>query len=240
MSKNLLLFFLMGLSSMTHGLDVNTDKCEFFYQGELVDDSNVAELLNAIKDGEAVKVCTGGNGNRVFYVASSVSQKGDVSFFYLTRVFRTTVNDGYRWDFIPPENKLDLAAREVYMRSGSKGFKQDDSGFVQAKGVSVGLFSMFINAWAQVCSSEDLFSDATNSMPMLRKLSSDVKLLKNALFNDGDNDVKPKILRVEYVPGADFESPHYVLSVAHGSHTWDVEFDFFSDAISFESIDLRH
>jgi hypothetical protein len=237
MIKYFFFIVLMMSSTSCYGLDASSDRCEFFFLGEATSDADVPELLKAVKPDEAVKLCIGGNGNKAYYVASAVSKNGEVSYFYLSRVFKILVADGHRWDFLPPEDLLHLAVREVYMQNViEKDVKQDDSGFVQVQGMSVGLFRALSKAWNDMLSSEQLFKEASSGLSMAANLASDITLLKQALYdNDKDKDA-PSILTAGFVEGSDSSFPHYTFSVLNGEEMWSIEFDFIGCDIRFEGI----
>lgn len=239
MTKYLLLVLLMMSSAMAYSLDISTDRCEFYFHGGSSElSSDVDDLLKVVKSGEAVKVCTGNNENKTYYVASAVSEQNGVSYFYLTRVFKVSVSNGYRWEFIPPKDSLLLTAREVYMQSLVGGdIHQDHSGFVQVKGVSVGLFSVLNKAWNSILSSEELFGEASSNLSMFSKLSLDIKALKRALYDDDRKNV-PKLLTVSFIEGSDSSFPHYTFSVVDKTRMWNIGFDFNGNTIRFESVVL--
>ena len=235
MAKYLLCALLMLGSAMSYGLDQSSDSCEFYFFGDQGSDTDALALLAVAKPGEAVKVCTGSNGNKVYYVASAVSQKGGVTYFCTNRVFKGSSSDEPRWELVPPDNLLHLEIREAYMQVGTGILKQDHVGFIRVKGMSAGLFGALSNLWGSVRSSEKYFDEAVNSLSMLSKLSSDTRALRRALYRDRD---APAILTASYVEGNNSRPPHYTFSVVDRSHMWNIEFDFVGAAISFENIIL--
>lgn len=246
MARFLLFVLLIVGSSISFSLDVfslslNTNRCEFYFPGSSSVDSDVTDLLKIVKSGSAVKLCADIYGNKSYYIATRISKKNEIHYFYLRRVFKIPVSNSYRWEYSPPKDSLQFAARKVYMqRAVDGGVRQDDSGFVQVQEMSIALFDVLDKSWKGILSSEKNFNEACGGFLSILSISSiissDIKSLKRALYIDDHQDV-PKLLSVEFVEGDVSSSPHYTLSLANKLHEWHVEFDFNGDSIRIESID---
>jgi hypothetical protein len=211
----------------------NLARCEFHFHGGPSDDNDVTDLLKRVEAGGAVKVCAG-KGNKIYYVATPVSKKNDVYYFYLTSVFKTPVSDTYRWEYIPPKDLLEKAVREVYMQvAANDSMRQDSGGFAQVQGVSTALFYVLNKAWVGILPSEKQFNEICCSLPILS--DADTIELKKALYDGNPKDI-PELWRVDFIQGNDGGSPHYTFSVANKSHRWNIDFDFNDDSIRIEHI----
>jgi hypothetical protein len=224
-------------SSDGYSLSLIPYRCEFYFHGNSTNDSDAVDLLKIVESAGAVKVCTNINGDRVYYVATPVSKKNEVHYFYMRGVFKTPVSEGYRWEYNPPRYSLPLAIRVVYMQSAvNAGVRQDDPGFVSTHGLSTALFKVVSRVWKGILASEKQLDEACCSFSMLSALSYfDIRGLKRALYSSEQQDGL-KLLSVDFVEGGDSSGPYYRFSAGNTSRMWRIDFDFNGESIRIERI----
>jgi hypothetical protein len=212
-------------------------RCEFHFHADLTGHPGLENLLAVVKSGGAIKVCSSSTEDKVYYLASPVSEKNRVHYFSLRQIFKTPVADGFRWEYSPPKNSLQLASHEVYMQGEASGTpRQDDSGFIVAQGVTAGVFRIINDSWKGIVSSEKQFNGSCCllSMPLLLSYY-DIRQLKSALYGDGHKDV-PRLLGVEFVEAGAY-APRYILSVGNKTRIWRIGFDLSGESIRIDRVD---
>lgn len=226
----------MIVSTNSYGSDRSSQTCEFYFHSAESNADEVTDLLKKLGAGAAVKVCTGSNGRKGYFAATPIAEKPGVSYYYLSRVFKVSVAEGYRWDLIPPKPDLGSSYRGVFMqRTVDSSVRQDDAGFIQVSGISTGLFGIISREWENIASSKNSFDKASSNLPMFVKSSSEVKTLKNA-FYDVEHTKRAKLDSISFDIGNDSGFPHYSFMVSDEIRVWIIEFDIAGERIIFENI----
>jgi len=236
---NRMLFFIllaMNIFSSESIADVTSDKCSFYFQSDIAvaNGNEVSKLISKLPAGNAVKICTGANGAKSYYIASEVLKKKGVCYFNLTRVFKDD-SGNENWSFAPQENMQHLVLRDVYMQVSS-GIcpKQDHADYIQTSGISIGTFSLFNKSWSDAVSSKKLFKNLFEGF-FGSEMSNSLVLLESSLFSIGSQDNKPRVLKMDFVLR---DVPGYLLTLANATHTWIIDFDIQGANVSIEGISL--
>lgn len=239
MAKHFFFILVMLVSSTAaFGLSPRMDHCEFVFKGEATDDSDILELLALVQSGGAVNFCTGVNGGRGYSLASAVSQKDDVSYFYKTRVFRKEVDEGHSWEFTPPLGSVQMGGRIAYVRSGVDDVRQDAEGFVSVFGMPIDEFRALRKAWREIGTAKWLFWKAASNMSLINMFFSfsDTWSLRKALYDDGKGS--PSIGAVNCFKRQGSVSRRCALTLEDIPSMWSIEFVMIDDTIGFESVYL--
>lgn len=234
--QTIFIFLLLGVFMNQSAADISSDTCEFYFRGKSSNVSEVQDIFDAVSTANAVKVCTANTGIRAYFVASDISVNNGVQYFHLTRIFAEPIENGIRWNLIPPKELIHISTSEVYMCDRSQRCEsQSDSRFVQTKGVTVSAFRELNSSWNVLASSEKLFEKAIQDLSFREKRSSTVKKLKSALYGGEPS----QLFSFSFKQDDDSSFPKYTFSLLIGSNMWNVDFDFYSgNEIRFERVVL--
>lgn len=235
----LILLITLMSSSMGYGFsDLSGDTCKFHFRSEEVGDEEIRSIFDQVSSAEAVKICTGNNKRKAYFVASEIVEKDGIYYFYLTRAFAEFVESNKYWSSIPPKELQHIVTKGVYMCEKLKNsIRHDEIRFVQTRNISIGVFRKVSNSWNSIFSSKKLFDKASEGLSFLEKFSSDLESLEKVLFKNSSTS-GVRLFSIEFIHGDDSSFPRYKSSLTDGSQFWSVEFDFHSGSIQLYKVAL--
>jgi hypothetical protein len=141
----------------------------------------VAEILALDRHG-AVTICSSQRGTTTYSLASSVirGQLGTCQYT-LRSVFRRSVDDHYRWSYIPLQKDALHAFSYTFVSLPKQRTcpPQDQASYTQISDVDEGVFIKFIQAWEKMKSSRKTFYEATALLQQRQADSQAYKVLSS-------------------------------------------------------------
>lgn len=213
--KNMVLIMAMIMANVSIA-DGLLSQGVFYSKTSSCDDKDVLGLLDKMPEGSAIQVCTNpGSKDTEYYTATPVKIENGVSYFYLSRLFKTGAEE---WSRTPLNNDQYIPSETVFM-CNKEGVTHSDSNFVQVDGLSVGQFHMLCNSW-------------TNLMCKKEQSEFPEKLCNFDAYNDFAKailDSNVRIRTVRFNQQGFYGFPVYDMTVTDNIQRWTVEVDFNSN-----------